>query len=1669
MEPVPVTTTERRELAREASVRMRPEARAETARAMLTSFERELATQPKPHRAGRLHFECARLFEWPLGEVIRAAEHFQKAHALIPSHLPSVRGARRTLVALKRYPQALSFFDAEIRLTPDPQQKAVVYYEKGLVLDDLMGSRPEARAAFEAGLDLDPANTSLLKAVERAEIAAKAWDGLDRTYERAANAVTKDSRLKAAVIAGRARIVEARRGDVRGATELYRLALETDPRTAAAIHALKRLCVAEDRFADLVTVLAREADLVADPASRAFAFYRAGRVQSDRLGALAQAAQNFERAAAEAPDDRVVLEELARAYELEKKWGELSAVLERLARLSEKPAEQVGYYHRMGQIAEERLQSDEGAIVWYEKARALDPVYLPALQALVKIYAKREAFSELLAVHLGDAEGALDSGRRAAAHTRMADIYERRLGNLDQAVEHHRKALGLVPGYAPAFKSLERLLSQRAQFAELAELYERAVDLAQDVEGKTTWLFKIGRLYEDALGQPTQALAAYGRILQGDAKHLGAIHSMQRAAERGGRFKELIAALEVEVPLASDKKRRVEILIRAGEVAEVDLADEKTALAYFRKAVEIDPTHAAALSSLGRLHYKAGRWEDLLETYRAELALAPKGPAAAALLFKMGEIFEERIGKDEEALTAFRRAVDADPSHRPALHALERKLQAKGKWDELVRMLEVELGGTKAAEDRSRAAFRIGEVYENRLRQPDKALQAFETALTADPEFRPARDGRVRLLTLAKDWKRLVDELEKEAKGARDPALAVAALLRAGELYRDELADPARAITSFEAVLERDPAHVEALLALEPLYAEKGAWDALATAYATEARVLSDPGARIAVLRELARIEERRAGDDLKPVRDAQLMVLQLAPSDPAALAALERLALRAGDAGEVGQVDAQLASSSDPAVAAEHTTRLGELLEASGDASALGLFRTALTREPDNVAAACGFARMAERLKDPKLLEEAASRLVEVALDRPGAARLYVRAAEVHTAANDRESASSMLECALEVNPEHEVAATRIVELLGGGPDPTRLIRILSQAASAATERDRVAALWIQVAELQAEKKRDLPAALAALQRALGILPGHVAILTKLSELYVRDGQWSQAADRLNQIVGQVSAPEAARLDAHARLAAILDERLNDPERARASVEAVLAVDPRHAAALARLVRLEIRRNRLDAAGEAAARLVQVSSSAEDRVEALTAQGRVEKARGRRASAAKAFAEAIELAGLRGDAAQGLLELVTELPRKPDAPGWDVYLGSLGRYAEQAHAAPEDRAPVYVEIARVLGGPLGQPEQAISALERGLSLGADPKLHNELAARLLEAGNPGKAMQSLRRVLETNPRDADAWRKLADCFKGLGRRGEAALTLSVLAALGQANDLELATLAQNRPRPASAPPRSFDAAELHAVGLVPEGDTTARLVAELSDLLEKIYPPDLERYGLGSRDRLGARSGHALRQLSDRVGAIFGVSDFDVYLHGSKVAGLEVEFTDPVSILVPSVLLQQPEAEQVFSLARIFANIARKLQAVDRLSPDQLELLLGASARMVDSSFPPSASGEEAIASLSRRVSRALPWIGRGGIEDAARDYSALRKVELADWVRRVRTSAARAALLVADDLTAAVTAVRKSDGDLSGATGASLAEGTRLAEDLLGFWVSEGAISVRKRLGLL
>ena len=484
-----------------------------------------------------------------------------------------------------------------------------------------------------------------------------------------------------------------------------------------------------------------------------------------------------------------------------------------------------------------------------------------------------------------------------------------------------------------------------------------------------------------------------------------------------------------------------------------------------------------------------------------------------------------------------------------------------------------------------------------------------------------------------------------------------------------------------------------------------------------------------------------------------------------------------------------------------------------------------------------------------------------------------------------------------------------------------------------------------------------------------------------------------------------------------------MLDEHLGDAERALSNLNAALATEPNNRAALERLLGLQKRHKRFDAAAETAQKLVRVSPELGARVGALLEVGRLERARGQGAAAIQAYEQAVALVGVDGAAARPSSE--SSWPAKgAKAPAnfGPVCQCALALCRKRPRAL---RRPLScrrtLELSRVLAEEMAQPEQAVQGAGRA---GSARRANNvELAGgagrrACRRAGQFGACGRGgVDDVLELDVMRADAWRELAEAFKGLGRTAEATLALAPLVALNAANDLERTTLSMRPPRAGAAHAGSFDANEFTPRSICcPQGDRRDTASWRSSrKAWARCTPPEPERHGVSfTRDRISAKSGHLLRALADRVANVFGVEDYDLYLHRAHSGALEIEFTDPVSVMVPSYFAKLGEGQQVFLLARIMANIARNLHAVDRLAPDALELLLAAAARTVDASFGTGLADEDFLNGHARRVTRSLPWLGRGAVEDAAREYAAAPRLDVADWVFRVRLTSARAALIV-------------------------------------------------------
>src|SRR5690606_14362912 len=100
------------------------------------------------------------------------------------------------------------------------------------------------------------------------------------------------------------------------------------------------------------------------------------------------------------------------------------------------------------------------------------------------------------------------------------------------------------------------------------------------------------------------------------------------------------------------------------------------------------------------------------------------------------------------------------------------------------------------------------------------------------------------------------------------------AAFRAGEVQRDYLAQTQAAADTFEKMLERDPHHTGALLALERIYTQTGNRAALANVYQRQAVAFDDAAARVAAYRGLLAVLEQADEVDRERVRQTHMALL---------------------------------------------------------------------------------------------------------------------------------------------------------------------------------------------------------------------------------------------------------------------------------------------------------------------------------------------------------------------------------------------------------------------------------------------------------------------------------------------------------------------------------------------------------------------------------------------------------------------------------------------------------------------------------------------------------------------------------------------------------------------------------------------------------------------------
>ncbi|MBT8493722.1 MAG: tetratricopeptide repeat protein [Deltaproteobacteria bacterium] len=1628
-------------------------------RSIIEACQSELDVGPEPARAARLHYNIARELENTGARLDQALEHYQKALEHNSDSMPAIRGARRVCLAAGDYQSALQFFDAELKLTRDPRAKAMLHYAKGRCLEDSLGDFDEARKAFKKALSLDGNNAAVLKGLERIETGAGRPNELAEVLRKLANSVPEDPRHRATLQTERAQLIE-RSGQAGVATELYAAALRLDADHPGPPVALERLYHNKKDWTHVAELFTRHANRTSDALFASLNLRRAARLQAEHLGSDADAIAALATAMNLSPKDALVLDELGPMYQSGELIVSLAEVLRQQILITSDLGERAALLHSLGHIYE-LLAHDQEASACYENSLEIDPSHSASIKALDRIYTRYDNWTALLRVYIAEAGYTEDPERGAAAHIRAATIYEERQRKPKAAIEHFARALTRVPMQPVAFKALIRLYRQAGQFRELVELYDRGAQLADEPNQVVALLFQAAQVWEDALGDPGRAASAYQRIIEREPANMAAIQGLQRVTERAGRYRELVSALELELNLASEDRRRIALHHRTGTVLADNLEDPDAAVLQFRKILEIDPTHPPTLASLGRLYRASGRWEELLDVYQRELIREAQGRRSAVLLHKMGELCERCLGDDQGAVDHYRKALEHDPGFRPALRSLAQQLRNHKNWSALIDALKLEAESAPDDHLRSIGWYRIGEVYEYHLFDSDNAARAYEIAVSTSPGHRPSLAALARLRYDRAEWHALLGELTTEVELTSDESRKIALVMHRGAIFRDELEDYPSAIACYEAVLHDKVGRLPALMALEKLYPLVGDYDKLAATYQAIADQTRDRNAELASLREMARVMETRGVGTREQLLGVFDRILELVPGDLHTLERMEDLARSTKDAALGERIYRQLIElTEDPALRSHYLTELAAAMEAQQDYRAIEFYRQAITGNREQMAAIRGLARLAEATGDAIGVADAAKLEAEQTSDSRTAALLFHRSATLRIT-TDLESGIADLRRALALAPEYAEAAKALTVALTGADRTAELVEDLGAAARSCKDDDRAAELWLQVAGLHADELDQHAAGIGALQRGLTTLPAHVPSLVKLAELHRHEGQWRDAVRALERVL-EASKERELFCTTNLQLAELWEQHLDDFEKAKKSVKAVLDRYPTHPDALSMHANFLAREGKLEQAVTVIRQLIAERRDPSERAAALLRLAKLETERKDDRASEEALKEAVILEGPRGPAAEVYSE------RADKQGSWIGYAAALSAYLQAVKAgttprpSPADLVHAFATLAKTYDQGMKLPNKAIEVLIDGLrDVDGDPSIYLDLATRLRKAGRFREAKQRTQELLATDPGNAEAWSLLAKLFSDQGQRVEARYAHHPLALL------EVEGMQVPRPRSKTlSNPISLDL--VHA--LSPERATTnpaAALLAASADAAGKLFPPALERYGLSRRDRLGSRSGHPLREAADRIAEIFTVDEFDFYVHDRRAPLLSIELTEPAAIVLSSSAGRLSGSQQAFLLSYAMASLAARFHPALRLSARELEQFLAAAARAVTETMSSPLASRAQLYEQAQVIRKSVSRRWRRAHEVAGGEYARLR-LNVAHWQQSLLHTAIRSALIVCDDLKSGIKVLRRMH-NMPDMAGRELVESSRTVAELMRFWTSDDAFRARRQCGLI
>lgn len=1126
----------------------------------------EASDDNKSERIEKL-LEISEIYRDTLKLDAMALTTLQRVLEIDPRHDESLRALADTYAKQRRFNDLLAIYGRLEKVAADDGDQArrveMLRLSAGIWVHEL-GNPQRALEPLKAVLELEPADRQTRDMLASIHEQRRDWRALiDLRRDDLEHLEGEDAKQRRVDLA---RISEEKLGDRAAAIEMWKSVLAHHGESDEALGSLTRLYEREGRWADAVEVLRQRVDRCSDAVEKVELLQHLGQICSDRLQDNEGAIEAWRQVAELAPSNERALRTLREAYIDGGRWDELTElyvargraiklvdILNGAADRVQSVDERVALYRRVADLCRGQLEEPDRAVKALERILAIQPDNLDVARELIPIYESASSWSRLLGTNEILLSAASDDDERLALIAEQTRIAGEKMNSPGQALSWAARAYKLRPEDPAIREGLERAAEKADGWDELTRIFEaRIADEASDDAEKLSLLEKLAGVARDRLFKPDDAQRYYRRIIDLDTGNAAALDALESIYSSTRRWEDLAGVYQTRLENTADPDARLETLRALASLQEQQLRDLEAASQTHTAILDINPDDDNALVALTKIYRSRGDWENLAVVLQRRLDLGIEGRARIDALFELGKLHALRLRDSDRAIDGFLEILELDPTHKGAVEQLEALRQAEPatalpisrgllpyyqRVKDRVReaeAMEILLAAETDEAARLEQQTELAGIYDKMADRKSDALRMYLQLFEATPGNWDLRHNCARLgrelgsmELVANAYNEALAVLGHQASEAeqagrtldRDAAhLRRDLLLELAELLRDDLGDRGSAESKYAEVLEYEEEHQGAYENLQALLQARGADRELMELYRRRVDVIFNQREQRELLGRIIDLARNKLGERELAVRTAEEL-LDLIPDDLPTIQLLGRMYYESHDPND--------------------RAALEELL-----------------------------GRWAEMTDDRTMRHKLVCRRAEVRVqdlgDAFGAVDLLGQVLGEDAANPDARNLLEQLLDVAEVQSQVADLLEPIYQRVGDHEGRVRILHVRRLKAEAEGSVDRATSHLLEIARIAEHEQKDPGRAFEVMRQAFLMDPRRIDArdeLARLGDGLRRDEElveaWQAALDS-----DRAQDPQL-RIELVRRRAELLDQRIQDPVRAREAFIELLALDP--------------------------------------------------------------------------------------------------------------------------------------------------------------------------------------------------------------------------------------------------------------------------------------------------------------------------------------------------------------------------------------------------------------------------------------------------------------------------------------------------------------------------